>query len=73
MLETSPRPFCNGLEERKLYGIIGYRRKGYFYKCEYTYDELSDRYICPAREYWFYKTTSQEGYRHYHSPQPFMQ
>ncbi len=62
---------CKGIEERKLYGIIGYRRpnhrKGYFYKREYLYDESNDSYTCPAGEKLVYKTTSREGYRHYQS------
>lgn len=62
---------CKGIESRKLYGIIGYRRpnhrKGYFYKREYLYDKTSDSYTCPAGETLVYKTTSREGYRHYQS------
>jgi len=62
---------CKGIEDRKLYGIIGYRRpnhrKGYFYKREYSYNKATDSYTCPAGEVLVYKTTSREGYRHYQS------
>jgi transposase len=40
-----------GLEERNIYGVIGYRtpthRDGYFYKRDYRCDEKLDVYICP--------------------------
>ncbi len=40
-----------GLEERNIYGVIGYRtpmhRDGYFHKREYRYDKKLDVYICP--------------------------
>jgi len=62
---------CKGIEDRKLYGVMGYRRpthkKGYFYKREYHYDKKSDEYCCPASHRLIYKTTSREGYRHYQS------
>jgi transposase len=60
-----------GLEERNIYGVIGYRRgthrEGYFYKREYRYDEKLDVYICPNGQLLSYRTTSREGYRQYHS------
>ena len=60
-----------GLEERNLYGVIGYRtpthRDGYFYKREYRYDEKLDVYICPNGQLLSYRTTNREGYRQYHS------
>jgi IS5 family transposase len=62
---------CYGVEERKLYAVMGYRRpthrKGYFYKREYVYDAERDEYQCPQGESLIYKTTSREGYRHYQS------
>lgn len=62
---------CKGIEDRKLYGVMGYRRpthkKGYFYKREYLYDANKDEYVCPAGERLIYKTTNREGYRHYQS------
>jgi transposase len=60
-----------GLEERNIYGVIGYRRPthrdGYFYKREYRYDEKLDVYICPNGQLLSYRTTNREGYRQYHS------
>ena len=60
-----------GLEERNIYGVIGYRtpthRDGYFYKREYRYDEKLDVYICPNGQLLSYRTTNREGYRQYHS------
>lgn len=62
---------CKGIEDRGLYGVMGYRRpthkKGYFYKREYQYDADSDTYKCPAGQQLIYKTTNREGYRHYQS------
>jgi transposase len=60
-----------GLEERSIYGVIGYRRPthrdGYFYKREYRYYEKLDVYICPNGQLLSYRTTNREGYRQYHS------
>ena len=60
-----------GLEERNIYGVIGYRtpthRDGYFYKRDYRYDEKLDVYICPNGQLLNYRTTNREGYRQYHS------
>lgn len=60
-----------GLEERHIYGVIGYRtpthRDGYFYKRDYRYDEKLDVYICPHGQLLNYRTTNREGYRQYHS------
>ena len=62
---------CKGLEERELYGVIGYRRlnhkKGYFYKRQYIYDREQDVYICPAEQRISYSTTNRSGYREYKS------
>src|ERR1035441_4694742 len=62
-----------GLEERNIYGVIGYRtpthRDGYFYKREYRYDQKLDVYICPNGQLLSYRTTNREGYRQYH-PDP---
>jgi transposase len=60
-----------GLEERNIYAVIGYRtpthRDGYFYKREFRYDEKLDVYICPNGQLLGYRTTNREGYRQYHS------
>jgi len=60
-----------GLEDRNIYGVMGYRRPahrdGYFYKREYRYHEQLDVYICPNGQLLPYRTTNREGYRQYHS------
>src|SRR5438105_13343144 len=60
-----------GLEERNIYGVIGYRtrthRDGYFYKRDYRYEEKHDVYLCPNGQLLSYRTTNREGYRQYHS------
>lgn len=64
-------PICKGLEDRGLYGVIGYRRPnhktGYFYKRQYVYDRQADEYICPAEQRISYSTTNRLGYREYKS------
>src|SRR5271169_2327684 len=55
-----------GLEDRNIYGVMGYRRPthrdGYFYKREYRYDEKLDVYLCPNGQLLPYRTTNREGY-----------
>lgn len=62
---------CHGLEERKVQGVMGYRRpnhrKDYLYKREYHYDAEKDRYICPNNQVLTYSTTDRNGYKHYQS------
>lgn len=62
---------CQGLEQRDIYAVMGYRRpthkKGYFYKREYEYDEQKDVYRCPEGQELVYATTARDGYRRYHS------
>lgn len=41
--------------------------KGLFKKKEYTYDEESDSYVCPAGNVLEYKRTTREGYKQYKS------
>lgn len=62
---------CRGLNERGIYGVIGYRRPnhrdGYFYKREYVYDRQQDVYACPNGQVLNYRTTNRTGYREYAS------
>lgn len=62
---------CKGLEDRKIYGAMGYRRpnhvKGLFYKKDYVYDAEQDRYRCPGGQELTYNTTNRNGYREYKS------
>ena len=65
---------CKGLNERSIYGVIGYRRpnhrEGYFYKRDYLYDRGQDGYVCPNGQLLHYRTTNRQGYREYASPPP---
>ena len=62
---------CKGLNERDIYGVIGYRRpnhrEGYFYKRDYVYDHEQDEYLCPNGQTLGYRTTNRQGYREYAS------
>lgn len=62
---------CQGLEQRHIAAVMGYRRpthrEGYFYKRQYLYDAVSDTYQCPEGALLQYRTTNREGYRQYHS------
>jgi hypothetical protein len=64
-------PLCKGLEDRKLYGVIGYRRpthiKGRLPKRAYVYDAGQDIYRCPGGQQLSYRTTNRDGYREYRS------
>lgn len=64
-------PLCKGLEDRNLYGVIGYRRpthiKGRLPKRVYVYDADQDIYRCPGGQQLTYRTTNREGYREYRS------
>lgn len=60
---------CKGLEDRDIYGVMGYRRpnhvKGYFHKREFIYDAKEDCYWCPCGQEIPYRTTNRIGYREY--------
>jgi transposase len=62
---------CKGLEERKIYGVIGDHRptlrKGSLHKREYKYYRKPDQYVCPAGQVLPYTTTNRVGYREYKS------
>jgi transposase len=62
---------AKGLEERDIYGVIGYRTvnhvEGLFRKKQFRYDEQLDVYVCPQGQLLVYRTTNREGYRQYHS------
>ncbi len=64
-------PLCKGLEDRELYGVIGYRRpthiEGRLPKRSYTYNAKRDVYRCPNGQDLTYRTTNREGYREYRS------
>lgn len=62
---------CKGLEDRDVYGVIGYKRPrtqpGYFYKRQFIYDPERDGYTCPNGQFLPYSTTNRVGYREYKS------
>jgi transposase len=62
---------CKGIEERKIFGVVGYsrpvHRQGYLLKRDYRYHKLRDHYVCPAGETLTYTTTDRLGYRLYQS------
>lgn len=62
-------PLCKGLEDRKIFGVIAYRKpnhkKGYFYKRQYQYLPAENCYLCPEGQKLRYRTTNRTGYREY--------
>ena len=62
---------CRGLNERNIFGVVGYRSpgglKGRFRKSRFKYDKESDSYTCPAGHVLHYRTTNRHGYREYAS------
>lgn len=62
---------AKGLEDRKIKGVIGYRRpthrKGYLRKRDFDYVPGIDGYRCPQGELLPYGTTNRSGYREYKS------
>ena len=62
---------CKGLEDRDIYGVIGYKRPrtqpGFFYKRQFVYDAERDGYTCPNGQFLPYSTTNRVGYREYKS------
>jgi len=60
---------CRGLNERDIFGVVGYRSpggvKGRFRKSRFNYDKDSDTYTCPAKQTLLYRTTNRHGYREY--------
>lgn len=62
---------CYGLDQREIFGVVGYRRpgglKGRFRKNKFTFDKANDCYICSAKQILSYRTTNRNGYREYAS------
>ncbi|MGE4265790.1 MAG: IS1182 family transposase [Desulfovibrio sp.] len=67
----STASICHGLEERNIFGVIGYcrpnRRQGFLPKSAFTYHPDRDEYHCPAGCVLSYRTTNREGFRLYAS------
>lgn len=64
-------PICKGLEDRNIYGAIGYhrptRREGMLRKRDFAFDSKQNVYRCPAGQLLRCRTTNREGYREYSS------
>ena len=62
---------CKGLEDREIFGVVGYRRfgknTGQFRRKDFFYDDSVDCYVCPANCLLSYRTTNRTGYREYAS------
>jgi len=62
---------CKGLEDRKIFGVIGRwrppHRKGFFFKRDFKYYRKPDHYLCPAGQVLRYTTTNRLGFREYKS------
>lgn len=62
---------CKGLEDRGIYGVMGYRRpnkpKGYLPKRAFMYGPTTNTYQCPQGQSLIYATTNRLGYREYKS------
>ena len=59
------------LEKNKIQGVIGYRRhthaQEHYGKYRFHYDFEHDVYICPEKQYLYWRTTTRDGYRQYFS------
>lgn len=64
-------PLCHGLVERKIAGVVGYKRphspKGMLKKRQFEYEREQDCYRCPQGQSLHYSTTNRNGYREYKS------
>lgn len=63
---------AKGLEERGIFGVIGYRRPtpprpGMMASKVFHYEAEADGYRCPQGQLLAYSTTERSGYRHYKS------
>lgn len=63
---------ARGLEERKVRGVVGYRRPtppkpGMMAPSAFTFEPQADGYRCPQGQLLAYASTDRNGYRHYRS------
>jgi transposase len=62
---------CQGLEERGIDGVMGYRtpnhKPGFFYKRDFGYDRYREEYTCPQGQVLRYSTTNRAGYQEFRS------
>lgn len=65
-------PICHLLLAEQIYPVLGYRRPSHganpIRKKQFIYNSQTDTYTCPNGQSLIYKTTSREGYCHYHCP-----
>lgn len=62
---------CQGLEDRGIAGVMGYRtpnhKPGFFYKNNFRYDRYREEYTCPQQQVLRYSTTNRAGYQEFRS------
>jgi transposase len=62
---------CQGLEDRGIDGVMGYRtpshKPGFFYRKDYEYDRYREEYTCPQGQVLRYSTTNRAGYQEFRS------
>jgi transposase len=62
---------CQGLEDRGIDGVMGYRtpnhKPGFFYKNNFRYDRYREEYTCPQGQVLPYSTTNRAGYQEFRS------
>jgi transposase len=62
---------CQGLEDRGIDGVMGYRtpnhKPGFFYKRDFRYSRYREEYTCPQGQVLRYSTTNRAGYQEFRS------
>jgi hypothetical protein len=60
---------CQGLEDRGIDGVMGYRtpnhKPGFFYKRDYVYNRYREKYTCAQGQVLSYGTTNRAGYQEF--------
>jgi transposase len=62
---------CQGLEDRGIDGVMGYRtpnhKAGFFYKRDFAYSRYREEYTCAQGQVLRYSTTNRAGYQEFRS------
>jgi transposase len=62
---------CQGLEDRGIDGVMGYRtpnhKPGFFYKRDFRYSRYREEYTCPQGQVLRFSTTNRAGYQEFRS------